>query len=155
MINETKVYLSQKKFDELTEELAFLQTKKRAEIAERLKQAKSYGDLSENAEYHQARDAQAEVESRIMQLITLLKSANIVEHHKSDSVEVGTTVTVDKDGEEKVFEIVGSEEADTAAGKLSLDSPLGSTMIGKRKDEQFVFKAPSGKSFTFKILKIG
>jgi len=149
-----KTYLSKEKHEELKKELDFLKGDGRKKIAEQLKVAKSFGDLSENAEYHEARNEQGKMESRIIQLEELLKDVEIVKHHKSDVVEVGTSVTVLKDKETKTFEIVGSEEADMASGKISLGSPLGKSMMGKKKGEEFEFEAPSGKKFTYKVQKI-
>jgi len=153
---ENKTYLSKEKFEELKQELDFLKGTRRKEIADQLELAKSFGDLSENAEYHQAREAQATVEGRIIELGGLLKSVEIVAHHASDIVDVGTAAVVKREGEkeEKSFEIVGSEEADTASGKISLNSPLGQALMGKKKGEKFIFKTPAGKEINYKILKI-
>lgn len=155
-MNDKKTYLSKQKYDELTEELAFLKGTRRGEIARQLEEAKGFGDLSENAEYHEARGAQAVVENRIRELEGLLKSVEIVGRHQSDTVDVGTTVTVQKEGDadKRTFEIVGSEEADTKVGRISPDSPLGQAMLGKRKGETFTFKAPSGKKFEYTVLSI-
>lgn len=152
---DKKTYLSKEKHTELHNELDFLQTTRRQEIAEQLETAKSFGDLSENAEYHEARAAQANLEQRIYELDAMLKNVEIVEHHKSDIAEVGTTVTLDKKGGDAVtYELVGSAEADTAAGKISVDSPLGQAIVGKKKGETFDFNAPSGKKFTYTLKKI-
>jgi transcription elongation factor GreA len=153
---DKKTYLSKQKYDELTEELAFLKGTRRGEIARQLEEAKSFGDLSENAEYHEARTVQGAVETRILELEALLKSVEIVGHRKSDTVDVGTTVTIQKEGdaEKRTFEVVGSEEADTAAGRISPDSPLGQAMLGKKKGEVFTFKTPSGKKFEYTVLSI-
>jgi transcription elongation factor GreA len=140
-------YLTKEKFEELKGELDVLKSTKRKEIAESLEYAKSLGDLSENAEYQQARELQASTEERIAKLESILKSAVIVALHHSEKVEIGSTVTVQKDGEKdkKVFKIVGSEEADTAQGKISYVSPLGSAIMGKKKSESFAFKTPKGE----------
>ena len=155
-MNETKTYLSKEKHKELVNELDFLTSTKRGEIAEQLQTAKEFGDLSENAEYHEARELQAITEDRIRTLEALLKNVEIVEHHASDVVEMGTTVTVQKKGEKesKTLEIVGSEEADMKAGKISINSPLGQAMLGKKKGESFTFTTPAGKEFEYTILKI-
>lgn len=155
-MDEKTTYLSQEKFEELTEELAHLKNTRRKEVAEELEYARSLGDLSENAEYHQARETQGKIESRIFQLENLLKNVEIVKQHHADSVEVGATVTVKKKGgDERTFQIVGGEEADTAEGKISLDSPLGKAMLGKKKKETFTFDSPSGKKIEYTIVKIG
>ncbi|MEY2640835.1 MAG: hypothetical protein RL150_228 [Candidatus Parcubacteria bacterium] len=143
---EVKEYLTQAKYDELTQELDMLIHEKRKEVAEHLEYAKSLGDLSENAEYHEARDEQAKVEARIAQLEHMLKHAEIVKHKASDTVEAGATVTISKQGEkgQQVFLLVGSEEADMAAGKLSYQSPLGRMLMGKKKGDSFELETPKG-----------
>ncbi|MBX4195453.1 transcription elongation factor GreA [Candidatus Parcubacteria bacterium] len=148
-------YLTQSKFDEFKKELEYLKTEKRTEIAKSLEYAKSLGDLSENAEYHEARNSQAVVEDRISHLEALLKSASIVSSHSTDTVAVGTTVTLkrESDGSKKTFTIVGSEESDAAGGKISVRSPLGSAAMGKSKGESFSFETPSG-TMTYKVLDI-
>lgn len=142
----TKEYLSKEKFKQLTAELEELKTSKRKEIADELEFAKSLGDLSENAEYHEAREAQAALEDRIATLEKILASAEIVTAHHSSNVEVGSTVHIKKAGDkaEKVYTLVGSEEADFATGKISFKSPLGQAMMGKKKGEEFSFNAPAG-----------
>ncbi|MEK7194571.1 MAG: transcription elongation factor GreA [Patescibacteria group bacterium] len=148
-------YLTQSKFDEFTKELEVLKSEKRTEIAKQLEYAKSLGDLSENAEYHEARNAQAVVEDRINHLENLLKSASIVSSHDTGTVNVGTTVTLkrENDSSKKTFIIVGSEEADAANGKISVRSPLGSSAMGKKKGESFSFNSPSG-AMTYKVVDI-
>lgn len=148
-------YLTQAKYDEFQKELEHLKTVKRTEIAAQLEYAKSLGDLSENAEYHEARNEQALVEDRILHLEALLKSASIVSAHGTDKVSVGTTVTLkrESDGSKKVITIVGSEESDASAGKISVRSPLGSAALGKKKGETFSFESPSG-AMTYKVLDI-
>lgn len=141
-----KEYLSKEKYAELEEELHQLKTEKRKEVAERLEYARSLGDLSENAEYHSAREEQGEVETRISELDNLLKHAEIIKHKKSDSADVGSIVTIKKDGDTKKIEytIVGQEETDLATGKISYRSPLGSAIMGKKKKETFSFETPKG-----------
>ena len=139
-------YLTQGKFDELKRELDALKTMRRKEVAENLEYAKSLGDLSENAEYHEAREMQANVEDRIGKLEAMLSSAVIVKMHHTEAVAVGSTVRLKKEGgkDEVAYKIVGSEEADLAQGKLSIHSPLGASMLGKRKGDNFSVKTPSG-----------
>ncbi len=144
---DAPVYLSKEKYDELKKELESLKTVRRKEVAEHLEYAKSLGDLSENAEYHEAREEQANIEDRIGRIETMLQSATIMELHHSEAVDIGSTVTLLK-GEEKqaiTYKIVGSEEADLSAGKLSINSPLGQAMLGKRKGESLVVKTPGGE----------
>ncbi|HEY1037544.1 MAG TPA: transcription elongation factor GreA [Candidatus Paceibacterota bacterium] len=148
MLNTNKEYLSKEKFAELKKELESLKTSKRKEIADELEFAKSLGDLSENAEYHEAREAQAALEDRISQLELVLAHAEIVTTHHSDKVEVGSVVHVKKAGDkkEKAYSIVGSEEADTLAGKISFKSPLGQALLGRKKGEEFTFATPVGEA---------
>lgn len=139
-------YLTPEKKTELENELNHLKTVRRKEIADALEYAKSLGDLSENAEYHQAREDQANSEDRIIHLEQILKNAVIMNKHTSGVVEVGTTVTVVKKGEkeERQYTIVGSEEADSFGGKISNESPLGSALLGKKKGDEASFTSPKG-----------
>ena len=142
---EKKEYLTKEKHAEFTKELTELKTVRRKEVAEHLEYAKSLGDLSENAEYQEAREEQAMIEDRIMKLENMLKSAQIVSNHHSDKVDVGSTVTIEKaDGKKLVYKIVGSEEADIKQGKLSVRSPLGEAMLEKRKGEEISVRTPAG-----------
>jgi transcription elongation factor GreA len=141
-----KYQLSQQKIKELSDEVLFLKGTRRKEIAEQLEYAKSLGDLSENAEYLQAREDQAKTEERISQIEEILKSAVVTEKHHSNMVEVGSTVHVKKSGSSAIqkYEVVGSEEADMAQGKISNMSPLGVALFGKKKGEVVKFKTPAG-----------
>jgi transcription elongation factor GreA len=147
-------YLSQERFDELTRELAELKTTKRIEVAQRLKTAKEYGDLSENSEYAEAREEQATVETRISELEDLLKNVSIVKKEKGgDTVKVGSTVVVGKAGKEMTYTIVGSYEADPAAGKISDESPLGKAFMKRKVGDKVHVAAPAG-AVTYEIMKI-
>lgn len=139
-------YLTLEKKTLLEEELKTLQTVRRKEIADALEYAKSLGDLSENAEYHQAREDQANCEDRITHIEQILKNAVIMDIQVGNVVHVGSTVTVLKKGtkEEKTFALVGSEEADTVSGKISNESPLGQVLLGKKKGDKVVVHAPKG-----------
>lgn len=150
------IYLSSQKHTDLSAELELLRGTRRKEIADQLEYARSLGDLSENAEYQQARQMQGEIEARIRELEAILKYAVIVDQHHSDVIEIGSTVTVQKknDEEKKIYQIVGSEEADMLVGKISLNSPLGQAMLGKKKGETFIFETPAGKKVEYKIIKI-
>jgi len=153
-MKEDQEYVSREKFDELKKELEFLRTTKRKEIAEGLDYARSLGDLSENSEYQEAREAQANLEDRIIKLEQIIKNANIVEtKHDANKVSVGSTVTVSKEGDKghKTFIIVGSEEADMLAGKVSNRSPFGAAVLGKKKGESFSYASPSG-TITYKLI---
>lgn len=155
MSNEAQ-YLTNEKFAELKKELEFLRTERRKEVAEHLEYAKKLGDLSENAEYHQAREEQAEVEDRITRLDNLLKNATITGAGGKDMVTIGSTIRLQKDGENKsyVYTIVGSEEADTSQGKISNISPLGSALLGHKEGDIVQVTTPKGKtSYTIAAIK--
>jgi transcription elongation factor GreA len=141
-------YLTPEKKLELENELNQLKTVRRKEIADALEYAKSLGDLSENAEYHQAREDQANCEDRIAHIEQILKNAEVVDKHHSGKVEVGSTVTVIKKGgkEERQFTLVGSEEADSLGGKISNESPLGAALLGKTKGESVKVSTPKGET---------
>ncbi len=147
MPKEEKDYLSQEKFDELTKEIDHLRSTARKEVLTELEEAKKLGDLSENAEYHEARKKQAELEERIMTIEALLKNATIVSHKASDIVSMGSQVVLRRAGdkEDKMFDIVGTEEADSAKGKLSNKSPIGDALMGKKKGEKITVKTPNGE----------
>lgn len=140
-------YLTNEKKLALENELQQLKTVRRKEIADALEYAKSLGDLSENAEYHQAREDQANCEDRISHLEQILKNAVIMDKHHSGIAGVGTTVILTKKGDkgEKTFTIVGSEEADSANGKISNESPLGKALLGKAKGDEVIVHAPKGE----------
>ena len=152
---EEREYLTKEKFQTLSEELNYLKKTKRREVADQLEYAKSLGDLSENAEYHEARDMQGVVEDRIQKLESVLKNAIIISSHGTELVAVGSMVTVEKNGDknEKVYTIVGGEESDLSAGKISVHSPFGEAVMGKKKGESFSYNAPVG-SITYKIIGI-
>lgn len=154
-MQQGKVYISKEKQEELQQELESLTTVKRREIAEQLEYAKGLGDLSENAEYHEARDSQGKLESRIAQIEEILKNAEILTHHKGSTIDVGSTVTLQraKETDTNTYDIVGPEEFDMATGKLSYESPLGRALIGKKKGEEFSFDTPKGK-VNYKIVNV-
>ena len=155
-MNDTQSFLTAEKFEELKKELEHLKTVRRKEIAESLEYARSLGDLSENAEYQEARDMQAAIEERIGYLEKTIKEAKIIKHDKKgDVVGLGSTVTIQKEKEKsnRVYTIVGSDEADIHAQKLSYLSPLGESLMGKTKGDEFNFDTPSG-SQKYKILKV-
>jgi len=155
-MNDTQAYLTQEKFEELKKELEHLKTVRRKEVAESLEYARSLGDLSENAEYQEARDMQAAIEERIGHLEQVIKEAKIVANDKKgDVVGLGSVVTIqkDKDTSDRTYTIVGSEEANIHDHKLSYLSPLGEALMGKSKGESFSFETPAGKQ-NYKILKV-
>ena len=154
-MNSPQEYLTKEKYDELQKELVFLKSTKRKEIAEGLEYAKSLGDLSENQEYQEARNSQALVEDRINRLEAMLKSAVIVSAVGTGVVAVGSEVTLERadNHTRRSFTIVGSEEADAVSGKISMKSPLGHAVMGKKKGETFSFESPSGM-MSYKIIDI-
>jgi len=153
-MEEKREYLTKQKYDELVAELKDLKSTKRREVAESLDYARGLGDLSENAEYHEARAQQASIEERIVKLESILKTATVVEDRHGDHAVIGSTVTVEKkDGSRKTFMIVGSAESDMSQGKISNRSPIGTAVLGKKKGETFSFISPSG-TMTYKVIDI-
>ncbi len=142
-----KNYLSREKWEELTAELEELKTTRRKEVAGRLEFAKSLGDLSENAEYHAAREEQSDIEDRIAELEVLLKNSEIISAHHGSTVAVGSVVVVRRDGDkaDQSYVLVGSEEADVASGKISYRSPIGAALLGKKKGETVTVATPRGR----------
>lgn len=139
--------LTQEKFDEFKTELEQLISVARKEIAESLEYARSLGDLSENAEYHAARELQAATEERIRRLEGVVKSAVIISEKKKGVVGFGSKVTIKKKGDkaEHTYTIVGSEEADMRDKKISHLSPMGEALMNKKKGESFTFTTPNGR----------
>ncbi len=156
MIDAQNTVVSQEKFDEMIKELENLKTVRRTEIAKNLEYTRSLGDLSENAEYHEARDLQAATEDRIKKLEELVKHAKIVtDGKKKDEVSFNSQVTIKKKDSDETHEytIVGGEEADMRVKKLSHISPLGAALMGKKKGDTFTFETPVGKQ-TYTIEKV-
>ncbi len=150
-------YLSLDKLNKLKEELDFLKTEKRTELAENLQRARSLGDLSENAEYHTAREEQGHVEDRIRQIEHIIKTSEVVNTTKgSGVVQVGSFVEIKKKGDKvsKKIEIVGGEESDMLSGKVSYKSPLGSALMGQVIDSIITVVTPKGE-MVYKIISIG
>ncbi|MBT4209926.1 MAG: transcription elongation factor GreA [Candidatus Komeilibacteria bacterium] len=146
--------LTEEGLNKLKEELEILKTKKRPEVSERIKSAKELGDLSENAEYQEAKEEQSFVEGRILELEHLVKTSLVAEKMKDDGkVQVGRQVKIDKEGQILDFTIVGSTEADPVQGKISLESPFGEALMGKTIGDEVEVDLPSGKT-KCKILEI-
>jgi len=146
--------ISQEGYDKLTDELNFLTTVRRKEIAERIERAKELGDLSENAEYSEAKDAQALNEGRVLELTNTLKNVTVVQGDtKHDHVMMGSIVTVKVDNKEKKYTIVSFNEADPLNGKISNESPIGVAFISKRKGDSFEVETPRG-IMKYKIINI-
>ncbi len=148
-------YITEEKRHELEAELEDLKGPKRREILTNLEYAKSLGDLSENAEYHQTREDQGKLEERIAKIEQILKSSQTFKRHGGDIVEVGSKVVVQKEGESKdiTYTIVGSEEADMMKGKISNRSPFGEALFGKKKGNAVSFKTPKGV-VNYKIISV-
>lgn len=150
MMADTKTYqMTREGFEGLEAELDNLKLVKRAEIVERIKVARSYGDLSENSEYEAAKDEQAFVEGRIATVETMIRNAEIVDNAgvKSNEVALGKTVTFTEIGEKdsETYKIVGSAEADPFSGKISNESPIAAALIGKKTGDQVIIPLPVGE----------
>ena len=138
------VKLTKSGVEKLKTELETLKKVKRPAVIDRIKRAKDYGDLSENAEYEDARNEQSFIEGRIQEIEHLLKYSEVIESHKGGEVGMGSVVKVEMDGEKLEYEIVGSTEADPFAGKISSDSPIGSALVGGKTGEKVTAKTPGG-----------
>ena len=138
---------------ELEAELEQLKTEGRVDIAEKLKVARSYGDLSENSEYDEAKSEQAKIVARIQELEYQLKNAVIIDNTASDKVSMGSKVTVLRDGQKFVYEIVGFSQSNPSQGKISDESPVGKALIGAAVGEKVVVEAPIG-NLEFEIKSI-
>ena len=151
-----KFYMTQEGYEAAKKELEYLTKVKRAEIVERIQEARSHGDLSENAEYDAARNEQASNEGEIAELEYKIRNAEIIEESEDNSlVHIGSVVTVyDADMEEQtVYTIMGTTEADAMKGIISNESPVGAALLRRKKGETVTVKAPNGE-YKLKILKI-
>ncbi len=150
-----KEYLTKERLEEFKHELESLKNEKRNEVAQRLKQAKEYGDLSENSEYAEAREEQANVENRIFELEDLLKNAVTIEKpsNHADTVQVGSTVTIKKGGKVSTYTIVGMYEAKPEEGRISDDSPLGKAFMHRKAGEVIDVATPAGTA-KYEITKV-
>jgi len=147
-------YVSAEGLEKLKNELESRRNTIRKEIADRIFAAKELGDLSENFEYHEAKDSQAMNESRIMELEAMIKDSVIVEQKTgSSTISLGNSFVVETDGKKKTFEIVGSSEADPMSGKISNESPLGQAFLGHGVGEMVEIAVPSG-AMKYKIVEI-
>ena len=157
MEENKEVLLTQEGFDKLEQELENLKTVKRIEIAERIKVALGFGDLSENSEYDEAKNAQAENETKIAELENKIRYAKIIDESEIDTktVQVGNTVKLlDLEFDEEVsYTIVGSTEVDIAQNKISNESPIGSAILGAKKNQIVEVQAPAGV-MQYKVLSI-
>ncbi len=152
-----QVILTSEGLEKLEKELEYLKTVKRQEVAAEIKVALGYGDLSENSEYDEAKNKQAQMEIRIVEIETMLKNAKVIDETEisTDTVSLGCTVTVfDIEFDEEIkYNIVGSTEADPSNGKISDESPVGSALLGKKVGDVVEVPAPAG-SIELKVVEI-
>lgn len=140
-------------FDKIKQELTDLKSHRRV-VAERIKTAREFGDLSENSEYEDARNEQSFVEGRIKELQEIVANAKIVAKHSGvDKVELGSVVKIEMNSMTLEYELVGATESNPSAGKISIESPLGFSLIDKVKGQQGELKTPNGKT-VYKIIEI-
>jgi transcription elongation factor GreA len=150
--------ITEEGLEKLKEELEFLQTEKRREVADRIKEAREFGDIAENAEYDDAKNEQAMLEQRISQLQDRLRRSTVIDekHVDTDAVDVGATVHVkdQKSGKSQKFKLVGAAEADPAEHKLSNESPIGKALLGAKKNDVVTVETPRGPKKKLKVTKI-
>ncbi|WP_251197544.1 transcription elongation factor GreA [Anaerotardibacter muris] len=152
---EKDYILTQEGKAKLEEELHYLETEKRAEIGERIRVAREFGDISENSEYDDAKNEQAMMEGRIAEITRILGEATVVDTPKrSSKVNIGSKVTVDMSGTERVFTIVGAAESNSAEGKISNESPVGAALLGSKKGDKIDIQGPTGRDIHMTVLKI-
>ena len=149
--------ISAERLEELQKELTYLKTVREKEVAEQIKEARSFGDLSENSEYDEAKNEQGKLYSRMAELEEILANYTIIDDSEksADMIHVGTTVVV-KDmefDEVETYEIVGSQEADPMNGRISEESPFGKALLGHKVGEEVIVEAPAG-NLHYQILKI-
>lgn len=148
-------YITKEGLEKLQKELEYLKTVKRKELTERFQKAISFGDLSENFDYHNAKEEQAMLERRIAEIEETLANSKVLSENSSNNgvVQVGSKVTVQVGKEKITFTITGSQEANPLENKISADSPLGQALLGKKKGDTASVETPSGKT-VYKILEI-
>lgn len=150
-------YYTKEGLDRLTNELATLKTKGRSDIAKQIAEARDKGDLSENAEYDAAKDAQGHLEAKIAQLENLMSGARLLDETKIDTSAVSilskATIKNKKNGASFTYMLVSEEEADLKAGKISTQSPIGKGLLGKKKGDKVIIKTPAGE-MEFEVLDI-
>ena len=155
-MTEKKVVLTYDGLKNMEAELENLKTVRRKDVAEKIKEARGQGDLSENAEYDAAKEEQAEIEARIVQLEKMLRNAEVIDEEEGakDTISLGTTVTVlDVEFDEEMeYTIVGSAEADPMNGRISNESPVGMALLGHKNDDIIMIETPDGE-VEFKVLR--
>ena len=148
-------YLTEEGFAKLKSELEERKMVTRQQIAKAIKEAKEQGDLSENAEYSEAKHQQSENESRIMQLENLIRTSTVMKHNgDSDEVQLGSVIEVETGKKKMTFTMVGSNEADPASGKISNESPMGKAFMGRKAKQEVEVVLPNKKRFVYRILKV-
>ena len=149
--------LSAERLEALKEELNYLKTVREREVADQIKEARSFGDLSENSEYDEAKNEQGKLYSRIAEVENILANCVVIEENETDpnTVRLGSKIKVlDLEfDEESTYEVVGSQEADPMAGRISEDSPFGKALLGKKVGEEDIVEAPAG-IIKYKVLEI-
>lgn len=155
MRNNKKIYLTKDGLEKLEEELHNLITDKRKKVAQRIKEAKEYGDLSENSEYEEAKNEQAFIEGRIAEVKNMLKNSVLISGKikSKEKVSIGSKVTIEVEGELTDFIIVGSTEASPTEGRISNESPIGQALLDKKVGDEVEVEVPAGK-LIYKIKKI-
>ncbi|HCX03209.1 MAG TPA: transcription elongation factor GreA [Clostridiales bacterium] len=157
-MDNNEILLTQEGLEELKNEIDDLKVNKRKEVAEKIKEALAFGDISENSEYDEAKNEQADIERRIAKLENMIKNARIIQDNDDDSgiINVGSRVKVEdlEFNEEMEYKIVGSAEADPFKGKISNVSPLGKNLIGKKPGETVAVPTPDGGTVEYKIINI-
>ncbi len=157
MSNAKEIVVTVAGLKALEDELEELKTVRRKDVAEKIKVARGFGDLSENSEYDEAKNEQAFIESRIAQLEAMLKHARVIDNEELnlDTVSVGTHVKIqDEDGEVEEYDITGSTEADPLNGKISDESPVGAALMGKKAGTTVTVSLPNGGTIEYKLLEI-
>jgi transcription elongation factor GreA len=148
-----KVIISREGLKKFEKELGELKTKKRKEMAGKIKKALEQGDLSENAEYAEAKEEQAFVEGRIVELEMKIKNAEVIKNHKSQTIRPGSKIKVKLNGSKMDFEVVGASEANPSLGRISNESPIGAALINHKVKDKVEVETPGGK-IQYEILKI-
>ncbi len=146
-------YFTKQALDKLKKELNHLGKVKRKEIAERIKHAASFGDLKENAAYHEAKESQGFLEGRILDLKAILSQAEIINKKETNKVQIGSIVLLVSNGKKEKFQVVEPEEADVSGGKISYRSPLGKILLGKSIGSEIKIKTPD-REVEYKIVEI-
>lgn len=155
MVKSDEVYVTEEGLEDMKRELDILKQEKRPEVIEALKEARALGDLSENAEYDAARNAQAELENKILTLEKMVERAVVIEEKGTDVVSIGNQVEIEyiDDSEKETYTIVGSKEADPFENKISNESPIALAILGKKIGDVATVKSPNGE-YSIKVLNI-